>query len=847
VKDDRMNNKQKMACHRSLLAGVCIVVFSAVAARADGTVCDLHTFAPLAPDGAFPWSTLIQGADGNFYGTTEAGGPSDAGTIYRVTPSGVLTPMYSFTNGIDGAYTRSGLVLGSDGNFYGAATYGGSNGVGTVFEMTTNGVFTPLYSFQTNGIDGQYPGAALVEGADGNFYGTTHWGGSSGQGVFFRITPRGALTNLHAFSGMSGDGGEPTAPLILGRDGNFYGTSSEGGRGFSGTVFKMTPQGTCTGLYSFTNGVDGAVPEAALVQGTDGNFYGTTSGGGTYYYGAVFKITPSGVLTPLYSFNNGTDGGSPHAPLVQGANGNFYGTSQGSSTFSPGTNSIGTVFELTPGGSLTTLYRFTNGCDGANPIAGLVLGSNGNFCGTAEVGGVIAWGSSIGEFGRILPGNLGWGTVFTMTPGGQFTSLCEFPGESEGANPGAGLIQATNGCLYGVTERGGTNDDGTVYRMAWDGTVTPLYSFTAGSDGAVPLAALTQGTDGNFYGTTYEGGPSGAGAVFKITPAGVLTPLHTFTNGTDGGNPMTSLIQGTNGNFYGTTTSGAGENGYGTVFQITPAGVLTTLHTFTNGSDGCFPTGLIQAADGQFYGTAEDGGTNGNGTVFRMSPGGVLNTLYSFKGAADGAAPAATLTIGTDGSFYGVCSEGGTNQYGTVFRITASGALTPLYSFTGTNDGGYPQGPLVLGTDGKLYGTTESGGTNGSGTVFQITTNGVLKTLYSITLQEGGPGSYSALVQATNGSFYIACEGASVAGFTGTVLRLIVPPAFQSITATGSSSALAWAGQTGQTYQVQYSSSLTPAGWTNLGSPVTAAAPIINATNARPASAQGFYRILVLP
>ena len=152
------------------------------------------------------------------------------------------------------------------------------------------------------------------------------------------------------------------------------------------------------------------------------------------------------------------------------------------------------------------------------------------------------------------------------------------------------MIQATNGLFYGVTERGGTNDDGTVFQMSSDGTVTTLYSFTAGNDGAVPIAALTPGSDGNFYGTTYEGGLSNAGAIFKITPAGALTPLHTFTNGADGGHSYAALIQATDGNFYGTTASGGGKNGSGTVFQITPAGALTTLHIFTNGSDGAYPT-----------------------------------------------------------------------------------------------------------------------------------------------------------------------------------------------------------------------------------------------------------------
>jgi uncharacterized repeat protein (TIGR03803 family) len=553
------------------------------------------------------------------------------------------------------------------------------------------------------------------------------------------------------------------------------------------------------------------------------------------------------VYTNLYSFTDGWDGGAPNAALVQGPNGNFYGTSQGSTTLIIETNSIGTVFEITPSGSLTTLYSFTDGCDGANPTAGLVLGTDGSFYGAADAGGTIGWGEPTEEFGRILGGNLGWGTIFNITPDGFLTPLCEFTGGSEGANPGAGLIQAANGLLYGVTERGGTNDDGTVFQMGLDGTVTTLYSFTGGADGAVPLAALTPGSDGNFYGTTYGGGSGGVGAVFMITPAGLLTPLHTFANGADGSHPMASLVQGTNGSLYGTTVFGGAGNGAGTVFEITPGGGFATLYTFKNGSDGGCPEGLALGPDGQFYGVADGGGVEGNGTVFRITTAGVFTNLYSFKDGADGAGPSGALTLGRDGNFYGVCSAGGSNQYsqyGTVFKITTAGSLTPLYSFTGTNDGVYPQGPLTLGADGNFYGTTASGA-NGYGTVFQITTNGALTTLHWFTWLENGLEGYSAVAQATNGNFYIACEGMSET--SGTVLRMVVPPVLLPVETTGKAALLKWAGQPGQKYQVQYSGSLAPANWTNLGPPMVAAGCLSQCTNAPPSASQGFYRVAVLP
>jgi len=829
-------------------------LLTAFAVRADSAFDRLHTFGPPAPEGAYPWSTLVEGADGNFYGTTASGGQFGAGNIFRVTPSGILTPIYAFTNGSDGAYSRAALVVGSDGNFYGTAAYGGTNGIGTVFKLSTNGVFTPLYSFRTNQIDGQRPEAALVEGADGNFYGTTSSGGPGGGGTIFMVTPSGTVTNLHNFTGSGTDGSGPTAPLILGPDGNFYGTTAYGGNHQGGgTVFRMTPQGGWTNLHSFTNyTTDGSLPRAALVLGTDENFYGTTYGGGTFGYGTVFMITSNGTLTVLYSFSNGHDGGQPYAALVQGDNGDFYGTTWGNSNLLPSTNSLGTVFEVTPGGYLTTLYSFTNGLDGANPTAGLVLGTDGNFYGAAEVGGIIGWGGSVGSVGRILSGTRGWGTIFSISQSGQFTPLFAFGGGSEGQNPGAGLIQATNGMFYGVTERGGTNDDGTVFQMSPDGTVTPLYSFTAGTEGAVPLAALAQGTDGNFYGTTYEGGISNAGAIFMITPAGGLTTLHTFTNGLDGGNPMAPLVQGTDANFYGAASSGGGKNGYGTVFQITSAGVFTTLHVFTNsgsGKGGTYPTGgLVQGADGQFYGTTHGGGTNGDGTIFEIGGDGTFKSLYSFKGTNDGAGPTGTLARGSDGNFYGVCDDGSiANGNGTVFKVTASGALTPLYSLNGTNDGYLPEAPLIAGTDGKFYGTTEYGGENSYGTVFQITSNGVFTTLHSFTSLENGPESYAALVQATNGNFYVACEGSGYSYNPGTIFRLTVPPVLQSMTWAGNAWSFSWNGQTGQKYQLQWTTNLNSSGWINLGSPLSGQGPTLDGVDGSPAGSQRFYRVMALP
>ena len=380
------------------------------------------------------------------------------------------------------------------------------------------------------------------------------------------------LTTLYDFCSQGClDGENPDAGLVQGSDGNFYGTTYEGGANDGGTVFKITPQGTLTTLWQFgpypsTNGL---LPEAGLVQGSDSNFYGTTYEGGANDDGTVFKITPQGTLTTLWQFS-GTNGIYPMAGLVQGSDGNFYGTTYGggpTNFYYP--NGYGTVFKITSQGTLTTLWQFGNNpTKGTFPLAGLVQGSDGNFYGTAYEGGLtnLNYGS-------------GYGTVFKITSQGTLTTLWQFSANpTNGEYPAAGLVQGSDGNFYGTTTRGGTNDGGTVFKITSQGTLTTVCQFATNntSNGYWPSAGLVQGSDGNFYGTTPWGGLTnlvsgypGYGTVFKITSQGTLTTLHPFgANPTDGKGPAAGLVQGSDGNLYGTTSEG-GTNNAGTVFRLT--------------------------------------------------------------------------------------------------------------------------------------------------------------------------------------------------------------------------------------------------------------------------------------
>ena len=361
--------------------------------------------------------------------------------------------------------------------------------------------FSVLYSFQGN-TDGSNPQAGLFLNA---VYGTTFIGGdpTCACGTVFELLLNGTFTTLHTFVGT--DGANPTAGLVADALGNLYGTTSQGGSFGAGTVFKLAPPAKLGGtwtesvIYNFTGGVDGAHPYAGLARDSAGNFYGTTNGGGAFSFGTVFRLDKLGHEVVLHSFSGSPDGAYPYAAVILDSAGGLYGTTNEGGTFNSGT-----VFRLAAMHPETVIHSFNGTTDGGYPSSALTLGPTGNLFGTANEGGS-------GQEG----------TIFQLTKTGKFSVLHTFNGILQGANPAAGLIIDSSGNLYGTTAEGGNlDDDGTIFELnPTTGSFTVIHAFASGNQGNYPYTGVISDSSGNLYGATESGGTGRRGLLYRMTTA----------------------------------------------------------------------------------------------------------------------------------------------------------------------------------------------------------------------------------------------------------------------------------------------------------------------------------------
>lgn len=784
-------------------------------------------------DGGYPTAGLTFDGAGNLYGTTSEGGANCvpyqcyAGTVFKLAPNSngtwTLTTLYSFGSANDGFEPLAGVVFDTAGNLYGTTQNGGASDYGTVFELTPNSQGgwseTILWTF-ADGSDGGTPLAGLTLDSAGNVYGTTSVGGDLncnnfdeppyGCGVVFKLTPSNGTwqeTVLHAFALT--DGAFPNTNVIFDSSGALVGTTVSGpgincGEG-CGTVFELTPStgGTYAFklVYTFAGGLDGATPKGGLVFGSDGNFYGTTGGGGDsdncqYGCGTVYSLTPStGYVWKekiIHHFSGssanpyGVDGNDPVAGLVFDQSGNLYGTARaGGATGTVCNQCSGTVFKLSKNSSgqwnTALVYSFVVSGDGlspgGSPISSLASGSAGNFYGVTEYGGAN-----------------GQGAIYELLPlsGGGYKErvIYSFLGGTDGGNPFGGLISDASGNLYGATFYGGENSGcsnsygcGTIFELSptgggnWKEQV--IHAFM-NADGVGPSAPLTLDPDGNILGTTGGSSNGGLSTAFQLSPSGggwIYTILYTFTNNTVF-TPGGAIVLDSSGNWYG--VGEGGNHGAGVIYELSPGSsgyTSAVLHTFAGGADGSYPSAPLVLHNGILYGVTYEGGSNsgyctyaGCGVAFAVAKSGSTwqkKNIYTFQGGADASNPAYGLTIDSAGNFYGSswaggslavdCRDGnGSGGCGAVFRLTESGGQ---WSESVVHDFGlipydiYDPGNLLWTSSNILYGAG-GGGDDGNGAVFELDLNQASRSASSSQLQpppQWHPHQARAAAQAKSG------------------------------------------------------------------------------------------------
>ncbi len=708
-------------------------------------------------NGTYPYSALI--SDGIFlYGMTSDGGANQLGTIYKVKPDGTgFTRLLDF-DGTNGSNPYGSLTF--DGTFlYGMARSGGANGQGIIFKIMPDGTgFINLLDFSYTATGG-FPYGSLI--SDGTFlYGMTTQGGSAFFGTIFKIKPDGTdYTKLYDFD--STNGATPYGSLIS--DGPFlYGMTSQGGLSDFGTIFKIKSDGTeYTRLLDFNGTTNGGIPFGSLIA--DGSsLYGMTFYGGSGNKGTIFKIMPDGTgYTKYLDFDFNTSGANPKGSLV--SDGTFlYGmTTQG------GTNFSGTIFKMkTDGTGFDKLVDSSDNASGPSSEGTLLIdeatlygvkstGGHGGL-GTVfkinndgssfsrivnfEISGNTPTGSLLSDgtflFGMTSVGGANsYGTIFKIKPdGADFEKLLDFDGDGNGGNPYGSLI--SDGIfLYGMTNSGGTNNLGTVFKIKPDGTeYLKLLDLDLASSGGNPNGSLFW-YDSFLYGMASNGGSNSFGTIFKVKPDGTeFTKFHDFDY-SNGAYPNESLIS--DGMFlYGTTNQG-GIDGFGTIFKVMPDGTsFTKLHDFEY-SNGANPYGSLTLENNLLYGMTKSGGLTDNGTIFQIKPDGTsFVKLLDFDGTINGGSPYGSFI--SDGTYlYGLTFVGGLLGYGTMFKIQPDG--TSYSKLVDLNHGANPKGSLI--SDGTfLYGMTTYGGANNLGTLFKRSV-AAATTITNFTPAEGVPGT----------------------------------------------------------------------------------------------------------
>jgi len=680
-----------------------------------------------------------------FWGMTNGGGTDNVGVIFKMAPDGTgLTTVRSFTYTTPGrSADETGVQLWQSpaGKLYGVTASGGSFSSGVIYEYDpSTDAYVVKYNFNYTDAFGYYPVTSLVPGAAGKLYGMTSYGGTSNKGVLFEFDyTTGTYTKKVDFTGTNG--ATPSAGgLYLHTNGKLYGFTAFGGTNNFGVLFEYDPAtNTYTKKIDFLGATNGGLPYAGLSRASNGKLYGTTIQGGANDQGVLFEYdVTTNVLTKRFDFIAST-GFAPASALVEANNGQLYGI-----TAAGGSAGGGVLFEFNSSTNIYTKKIDFNNANGSGGLGGLLKANNGKLYGLTYSGG-----SSSG------------GVLYEYDPAtNAYTKRYEFinnPG-LEGSRPRATLMQASNGLLYATTSIGGSANSGVLfeYNIATN-TYTKRIDFNAAPLGVYPYSGLMQASNGKLYGLTNLGGANGEGILFEVDPVtNASTAKHSFSR-TGGSFPTGVLTQAGNGKLYGLTPIGGDMNGYGVIFEFDPTTSIYTTKQEFDGSNGRSPNGgLVQASNNKLYGVTNVGGTASVGVLFEYDPAtNALTKKIDFGGSA-GTYPSADLIQATNGKLYGLTYEGGSSDNGVLFEYDIStNTITPKVNFNGTN-GENPEGSLLQAPNGKLYGLTGDGGANSEGVLFEydIATNAYTKKFDFGGSASAGTKPKGSLAVSPNGKLY---------------------------------------------------------------------------------------------
>ena len=643
--------------------------------------------------GTYPQGRMAEAPNGNLYGTTYSGGDYDDGVLFEYNPNAnTYSVLYNFEEVTSGKDPND--VIYFNGKLYGTTSHGGQYDLGTFYEFDINtNIYKRLFTF-TNSTS-TYPRGGLLLADNNKIYGVTLFGGNYDDGQIYEYDPiLDTLIIKDNFSEYT-EGSRPYGYLIQAEDGFVYGLTTNGSQN-NGRIFKYD---ISTGTLSkvFELGDIDARYGLSLVNGGDGKLYGTTLYNTSNVGGVLFNYDlSSGIVTKLYEFSEGTELGSRPGNISILSNGKIYGTTSNSGNYDGGN-----LYEYDILLDTITIVEYSNGYNESKPTGMFVEATNGGIYGFTS--GIYDGEGAICEF-NLIASSLVNNIYFNLSPNGRI--------------PMGGLVQASNGKLYGVTKEGGVFNYGALYEYNLsNNTISTKLNFR-GSNGMYPNGKIIINND-KIYGVTKYDSINWKGVIYEYDLATeTMTILHNFVNSTEGETPIGELFLADNGKLYGTTNNGGATNN-GTIYEYDlQTGVYTKLVDLES-SIGRFPTdGLVQANNGKLYGLTQGGGASYRGVLYEYTPSsGAYTVKLDFSNMEN---PLGRLTLASDGALYACAYDGGSNNYyGGIFKYTPStNEYIELFSFSGS-DGSGPSSTLIEGANGKLYGLTSSGGDYDYGVLFE--------------------------------------------------------------------------------------------------------------------------------